>query len=207
MITRDAEVYFLDGCGRCKLGGTPECKIHKWENELKLFRQLVLDTGLTEECKWGMPCYTLNGKVILLISAFKDYCCLNFFKGSLIQDTFGILSRAGENSEAARMYKTTDSASIVTHADQIRSYILEAIEIEKSGQKPAVKPVSAMVIPEEFQRALDQNLALAQAFNALTPGRQKAYIFHFSGAKQSATRESRVQKCIPAILAGKGFNE
>lgn len=207
MMTRDVETYFLDGCGRCKLGGTPECKVHTWEEPLKIFREIVLDCGLTEECKWGMPCYSVNGKNVLIISAFKDYCSLNFFKGSLIQDELGLLSKAGENSEASRMLKTTTTQHLLDHVDAIKAIIFQAIDIEKAGLKTTPKPIDSYPVPEEFVEILQQNNSLKLAYEALTPGRQKSYLMHFNSAKQSQTRVNRIEKCIPGILAGKGFNE
>lgn len=207
MMTRDVETYFLDGCGRCKLGGTPECKVHTWEEPLRIFREIVLDCGLTEECKWGMPCYSVNGKNVLIISAFKDYCSLNFFKGSLIQDELGLLTKAGENSEVSRMLKTTSTQYLLDHVDVIKAIIFQAIEIEKAGLKTTPKPIDSYPVPDEFVEILQQNNPLRLAYEALTPGRQKSYLMHFNSAKQSQTRINRIEKCIPGILAGKGFNE
>ncbi len=207
MMTRDVETYFLDGCGRCKLGGTPECKVHTWADPLKVFREIVLDCGLMEECKWGMPCYTVNGKNVLLISAFKEYCSLNFFKGSLISDPFQLLSKAGENSEASRMLKTTSTVHILENIDAIKDIVFQAVEIEKAGLKTVVKPVDSYPVPEEFQAFLSTNDQLKLAFEALTPGRQKSYLMHFNSAKQTQTRINRIEKCIPTIFSGKGFNE
>lgn len=207
MMTRDVETYFLEGCGRCKLGGTPECKVHTWEEPLKIFRQIVLECGLTEECKWGMPCYTVNGKNVLLISAFKEYCSLNFFKGSLLSDDLGLLSKAGENSEASRMLKTTTADHLLSNIDAIKSIIFEAVEVEKAGLKTISKPVEQYPMPEEFEAFLNQDEKLKLAYQNLTPGRQKSYLMHFNSAKQPQTRISRIEKCIPGILAGKGWNE
>lgn len=207
MMTRDANVYFVDGCGRCKLGGTPQCKVHTWASELALLRQLMLECGLEEDCKWGMPCYTVNGKNVLIISAFKDYCCLNFFKGSLIRDEANILSKAGENSEVARMFKCTTVKEIQKNYDTLKAYVYESVEIEKSGVKTMSKPVTEYEIPTELTDVFAQKPDVQQAFENLTPGRKKAYLIHFNGAKQSQTRINRIEKCIPGIMAGKGWNE
>lgn len=207
MMTRDVETYFLDGCGRCKLGGTPDCKVHTWADPLRIFREIVLDCGLTEECKWGMPCYTVNGKNVLLIAAFKEYCSLNFFKGSLISDPYNLLSKAGENSEASRMLKTITTSHILENIDAIKDIVFQAIEIEKAGLKTVTKSIDSYPVPEEFELLLTNNSQLKNAYDALTPGRQKSYLMHFNSAKQSQTRIGRIEKCIPSILAGKGHNE
>ena len=207
MMTRDVETYFSDGCGRCKLGGTPACKVHTWGEPLKIFREIVPNCGLTEECKWGMPCYSVNGKNVLIISAFKEYCSLNFFKGSLISDELGLLSKAGENSEASRMLKTTTAKHLLDHVDAIKSIIFQAVEIEKAGLKTTPKPIDSYPVPTEFTEFLKQDNQLKMAYDTLTPGRQKSYLMHFNSAKQTQTRINRIEKCVPGILAGKGFNE
>ena len=177
-------------------------KAEKWEKEVAQLRTIVLDCGLTEELKWGCPCYTLQGTNIVLIHTFKEYCALLFFKGALLNDAGGILVQQTENVQAARQIRFTGVKDIV--ASTLKAYIYEAVEVEKAGLKVDFKPNEA---PEEFQAKLDANTALNKAFNALTPGRQRAYNLHFAAPKQSKTRESRIEKCIPQILKGKGLNE
>jgi len=202
-----ADIFFTDGCGRCSLGGTPACKVHLWEKELEMMREILLGCNLQEERKWGVPCYTYQNKNIALLGAFKEYCAISFFKGSLLEDAAGVLSKPGENSQAARLFRFTGLQKIEEMQALITSYVFEAIEIEKAGIKVAFKKIEEHAIPEEFQRQLDTMPALKAAFHALTPGRQRAYLLHFSGAKQAATRASRIEKCIPRILEGRGFNE
>jgi uncharacterized protein YdeI (YjbR/CyaY-like superfamily) len=180
-------------------------KVEKWQNEMRKLRTIVLDCGLTEELKWYQPCYTLQNGIILLISAFKEYCALAFFKGSLLKDPKGILVRPGENSQAMRQIRFTDVQEIVEMEPVLKSYIQEAMEIEKAGLKVQKNPKIA--VPEEFQKKLDKIPTLKTAFDALTPGRQRVYIMHFSQPKQSKTRESRIEKCVPQILDGKGLDD
>lgn len=206
-MVKSADLFFTEGCGRCSLHATPQCKVNTWKKELLSLRRIVLSCGLNEESKWGMPVYTFNGKNVVMIAAFKDNCVVSFFKGSLLADTDKILVKPGENSEVTRLIRFTDARKITAIETSLRSYIFEAVEIEKAGIKPAVKKVSDYKIPEEFAAHLKKNKSLKTAFESLTPGRQKAYLLHFSGAKQSATRESRILKCIPDILKGKGWNE
>ncbi|MBK9576828.1 MAG: YdeI/OmpD-associated family protein [Fibrobacterota bacterium] len=199
--------YLEIGCGRCALGGTPDCKVHTWTEPLKELRRIALSCGLTEELKWGMPCYTSQGKNIAMVVAFKEYCALSFFKGSLLKDPTSLLQSPGENSQSIRLARFTAVAEIKKRKAVLESYIREAIDLEKSGAKVAIKAVTDFVVPEEFQEALDSQSALKAAFDALTPGRRKAYLLHFSGAKQSATRRSRIEKCLPRILEGKGLDD
>ena len=200
------EHYLLEGCGRCKLGGTPDCKVHTWEKELKKLTELVRESELNEEIKWGMPCYNYQNKNILIVAAFKEYCSINFFKGSLISDPNQILVSPGENSQAGKLLKFTSLQEILAIETEIKAYIFEAIEIEKAGLKVEFKKISEFEIPVELQEKLNQNEALKTAFEALTPGKQRGYLLHFSQPKQSKTREARIEKCIPKILAGIGFH-
>jgi uncharacterized protein YdeI (YjbR/CyaY-like superfamily) len=202
-----ADAYFTDGCGRCPLGGTPSCKIHLWTEELSLLRSLVLDCGLQEERKWGVACYTYQGSNVALIGAFKEYCSLSFFKGALLHDEYGILRKPGENTQAARLVKFTNVDEINQLVLQLKAYIFEAIEIEKAGLKVEFKKSHEYAIPEELEKKMKEIPKLRTAFQALSPGRQRAYLLHFSSARQSKTRELRIEKCIPAILAGKGLND
>lgn len=199
--------YLADGCGRCKLGGTPECKVHKWPEELERLRKLALDCGLTEELKWGQPCYTYQNKNILIVSAFKQYAALSFFKGSLLKDTGNILTAPGENSQAGRQIRFTGVQEIVEKESVLKAYIYEAIEVEKAGLKVKFKKTSEYQMPEELTKMLEDNPAFKAAFEALTPGRQRGYILHFSQPKQSKTRVSRIEKCMPKIFEGKGWND
>ena len=182
-------------------------KAKHWQEEFEKLRMIVLDCGLTEELKWGCPCYTFQTRNIVLIHGFKEYCALLFFKGALLDDPNGILIQQTKNVQAARQIRFTSVREIVKMGPTLRAYIYEAIEAEKAGLKVTLKKTSDFSIPEEFQKRLDKNSALKTAFNALTPGRQRAYIFYFSAPKQSKTRESRVEKCIKQILNGKGLND
>ena len=168
---------------------------------------IVLDCGLTEELKWGQPCYTFEKKNIVLIHGFKQYCALLFFKGAFLKDTDGILIQQTENVQAARQIRFTNVREIVDMETILKAYICEAIEVEKAGLKVDFKEKTELIFPEEFQKKLDEIPALKTAFDALTPGRQRAYILYFSAPKQSKTRESRVQKSMQQILDGKGLND
>ncbi|MEN2280874.1 DUF1801 domain-containing protein [Algoriphagus sp. SE2] len=206
-MNTSAENYFINGCGRCPLGGTPQCKVHSWANELAQFRKIILQTGLQEESKWGVPCYTLNGANVLILSAFKKYCSISFLKGSLLQDRKKILTKPGENSQAARLIKITDVKEILKLEEDIRAYILEAIEVEKAGLKVEFKDNTNLEFVEELQQKLEDDPSFKAAFEALTPGRQRGYNIYFSQAKQSSTRISRIEKSMGKIFEGKGWND
>ena len=182
-------------------------KAKKWREEFETLRMICLDCGLTEELKWGKPCYTFQESNIVLIHGFKDYCALLFFKGALLKDLKGILVQQTENVQAARQIRFINVRQIVEMKPILESYIKESIEIEKAGLEVSYKKTSEFVIPEEFQNRLDESPALKKAFGALTPGRQRGYLLYFSGAKQPTTREARVEKCVDQILNGKGLNE
>jgi len=182
-------------------------KATEWQEEFERLRRIILDCGLTEEWKWGKPCYTFKKSNIVLIHGFKEYCALLFFKGALLNDTKGILVTQTENVQAARQIRFTNAREIVEMEPSLKAYIFEAIEVEKAGLKVDFKKTTEFIIPEEFQTKLDEIPALKTAFNALTPGRQRAYILYFSQPKQSKTRESRVEKCMQQILNGKGLND
>ena len=177
----------------------------KWQAELEQLREILLDCGLTEELKWEQPCYTFEKNNIAIIGELKDCCILSFFKGALLNDAKGILTKPGENTQAGRVIRFTDIQKIVELQSVLEAYIYEAVEIEKAGLKVDFKSISEHTIPEEFQNKLNENLNLKTAFEALTPGRQRAYLLHFSQPKQSKTRESRIEKCAPQILDGKGL--
>lgn len=206
-INPKIDTYLAVGCGRCPFGNTPECKVHNWTQELQKLREIVLDCGLTEELKWSVPCYTFEGNNVAIVSAFKEFCSISFFKGSLLKDADGILVRQGENSQAARIVKFTDVGQISETEEILRSYIQEAIEIEKSGLKVEYKDISEYEIPAELQNKFNENSAFKDAFYSLTSGRQKGYILHFSQPKQSKTREARIEKYLPQIFKGKGFHD
>lgn len=179
----------------------------KWQEELAKLRTIVLDCHLTEELKWGVPCYMFQDRNIVLIHTFKDYCALLFFKGALLKDDKGILIQQTGNVQAGRQIRFTNVREIVEMEPILKAYINEAIEAEKAGLKVPFKKTAEFIIPEEFQKKLDEIPALKTAFDALTPGRQRAYILYFSAPKQSKTRALRVEKCIQQILNGKGLNE
>lgn len=201
------DAYLLDGCGRCELYGTLQCKVHKWPEELNQLRRIVLGCGLEEELKWSQPCYTLNGNNVLLLTAFKEYAALAFFKGALLKDIHLMLVSPGENSQAVRQLRFTDVAEILKKEDIIKSYILQAIEVEKAGLKVEFKKESELHYPDELVQKMDEDPVYKAAFEALTPGRRRSYVLHFSAAKQSATRVSRIEKCASKIFEGKGWNE
>jgi len=182
-------------------------KTEKWQDESREMRRILLDSQLTEELKWGKPCYTLEKRNVAIIQGFKEYCAMMFFKGALLEDKEGLLIRPGKHTQAGRQIRFTNVREIVGMEAILKTYIQEAIEVERSGRKVKLKETSDFEIPDEFQAKLDEMPALKDAFRALTPGRQRAYIFYFSSAKQSKTRQSRVEKCIPKILAGKGLND
>ena len=179
----------------------------KWPEEFKKLREIILDCHLTEELKWGQPCYTLEGKNIVLMHGFKEYCALLFMKGSLLKDPKGILIQQTENVQAARQIRFTGVQEIVKLEKTLKAYIQEAIEVEKSGLKVELKKTADYAMPIEFKDELDRQPALKAAFEALTPGRQRGYLYFFSQPKQAATRESRIEKCIPKILEGLGLDD
>lgn len=182
-------------------------KASKWQKEYEVLRTIVLDCGLTEELKWGCPCYTFEDKNIVLIHGFKEYCALLFFKGALLKDPEHILIQQTKNVQSARQARFTSAREIVKVQKKLKAYIFEAIEVEKAGLKVKLKKTSEYEIPEEFKNKLDKDADLKTAFNALTPGRQRAYLFYFSQPKQTKTRESRIEKSVQQILDGKGLND
>jgi len=182
-------------------------KAKQWQEELGKLRAVVLGCQLSEELKWGVPCYTFQKRNVVLIHAFKEYCALLFFKGALLKDPNSILIQQTKNTQATRQIRFTSTREIVKMKTVLKAYIQEAIEIEKAGLKVSYKKTSEFAIPEEFQNKLDEVPALKTAFNALTPGRQRAYVLYFSAPKQSKTRESRVEKSMQKILIGKGLND
>ena len=182
-------------------------KNERWQKEIKKMRTIALDCDLVEELKWGCPCYTFEKNNIVLIHVFKEYCAFLFFKGALLKDPKGILIQQTENVQSARQIRFTNIQEIVKLEKTIKAYIYEAAKVEAAGLKVDFKKTSDFKVPEEFQKKLDKNKKLKTAFEALTPGRQRAYLFYFSSAKQSKTREERVEKYMPQILKGKGLED
>jgi uncharacterized protein YdeI (YjbR/CyaY-like superfamily) len=182
-------------------------KDKQWQKEFQLLRTIALDCGLTEELKWGCPCYTFEKSNIVLIHGFKEYCAFLFFKGVLLNDANGILIQQTENVQGARQIRFTNAREISKMEKILTAYIYEAIEVEKAGLKVPLKKTKEFIIPEEFQKKLDKSAALKKAFEALTPGRQRGYILYFSAPKQSKTRESRVESYLKQILSGKGLDD
>ena len=182
-------------------------KEERWSGEYAALRRFCLASGLNEELKWGQACYDLNGGNVVLIHGFKEYCALLFMKGALLKDPKGILIQQTKNVQAGRQLRFTSLADVNKHKAAIRSYISEAIAVEKSGAKVPMKDAAQFAMPGEFLKRLDDDPKLAEAFHALTPGRQKGYLLHFAGAKQSVTRAARVEKHAPRILRGLGLND
>jgi uncharacterized protein YdeI (YjbR/CyaY-like superfamily) len=199
--------YFIEGCGRCSFWNTPQCKVNNWQEEMQWLRSILLESGLTEELKWDVPCYTFLNKNVVILCAFKNYCALSFFKGALLPDKQVILSKPGENTQLVRIAKFTNVQEIVTLESTLKDYIKEAIELEKNGTKIEVKEKPILIYPEELQNKFEEDLIFKKAFESLTPGRQRAYNLHFSAPKQSSTRTSRIEKYTQQILMGKGLTD
>jgi uncharacterized protein YdeI (YjbR/CyaY-like superfamily) len=197
--------YLVDGCMRCKYGATPQCKVNRWREELETLRQIVLETGLQEEIKWGVPVYTHNGKNIVTVAALLDYAAIGFYKGVLLTDTHHILLKQG-NLQSDRIVKFTDTHKIQELSNVLTSYIFEAIDIEVSGKKVEFKK-NPEPLPDELLRALEDDPAFKKAFFALTLGRQRGYIIYFSQPKQTQTRIGRIEKYKQQILNGIGLND
>jgi uncharacterized protein YdeI (YjbR/CyaY-like superfamily) len=179
----------------------------RWQDEFVQLREILLDTPLTEDLKWGVPCYTVQGKNVVLMHGFNEYCALLFIKGVLLKDNAGVLITQTENVQSARQIRFTHVDQIIEMEPILKAYILEAIEVEKAGLKVDFKKTEEFTIPEEFQAVLQENPDLKSAYDALTPGRQRAWLFYFAAPKQSKTRITRIEKSIPLILAGKGLND
>jgi len=199
--------YLKHGCGRCPLGDTPECKVHAWQPELKVLRELMLQGGLVEEIKWSVPCYTHRGKNIAVVAALKDHCSLSFFKGAGLDDPSGVLERPGENSQAARVLRLTSTKQIRGLGPIIEGFIRQAVALEESGYKPPTTSPAQMDWPSELVRVLEGDSRLREAFEALTPGRQRGYLLYIAGAKQSKTRMDRIEKNRKRILNGLGLHD
>ncbi len=179
----------------------------QWPKELKALRAIALDCQLDEELKWGKPCYTFQDSNVVILQAFKPFCAIMFFKGALLKDPHGVLEKPGENTQSARRIPFTSVQDVVELAPVLKAYIAESIEVEKAGLNVELKTPDEFAIPDEFQDRLAEAPALRTAFDALTPGRQRAYLLYFADAKQSKTRKARVEKCVPKILAGKGRSD
>lgn len=205
-MTKNPADYFINGCMRCKLGATPNCKIHTWIEPLLELRSLANRSGLIETAKWGVPCYTLNGKNVLMIGAFKAYCFISFFKGILLEGESNLLLKHGEHSEISRFLKFTSAKQVLAQKNTIENFIEQAIEIERNDVKPIIH-AKEEALPEELIQEFQKNLFFKEAFLALTKGRQRGYIIYFSQPKQSTTRTARIIKCIPQILKGEGLHD
>lgn len=198
------DAYLAEGCGRCNLHATPACKVHRWQPELAELRRIALASGLTEERKWGVPCYTLGKANIFQITALKEYCAIGFFQGSLLKDPEGLLQAPGPNSQAARMLRFTAVDQILAQEDHIAAFIRQAVALAESGARVAFRSADELVLPEELHEWLEQDSALKAAFDALTPGRRRGWALLFGQPKKPETRLARIRKHIPDILAGKG---
>lgn len=196
--------FLLEGCMRCPKGATPACKVHQWTDILEFLRQLLLDTELQEERKWGMPTYTLEGKNVVILGVFKESCVLSFLKGGLMEDPYQLLERPGPNSQEGRFIRFTQLSQAQEIEGKIKEYLLQAIAVERSGKKSSAKPAIPL-LPEELLQKFEEHPGLETAFLALSPGRQRGYVIHISEAKQSATRLNRIEKYLPKIFAGKGL--
>ena len=201
------DTILAEGCGRCELVGTPQCRIIIRSKEMQALREIALESGLEEEVKWGFPAYTFKKKNIFILGSFKDYSCIMFFKGALLSDPDNILVQPTENSNSGRQLRFTNTKEVLKLKRNILNYIFEAIEIEKSGVKIEAKKTTDYAMPEELEFKFKELPELKVAFEKLTPGRQRGYLLHFSQAKQSATRLSRIEKNMEAIFNGKGLNE
>lgn len=200
------DAFLRDGCGRCDKFKTPACKVRTWERELVTLRALVRRTGMTEEVKWGFPCYSLDRKNVVMIVAFKDNCALSFLKGAALVDDDGVLEAAGPNSRHGRFLRFRSMAEIEKHEGAAARLLAQAVAFTRAGKKLEMPPPSEP-IPAELENRLAKDRRLKAAFEALTPGRQRSHILHIGGAKQESTRERRVDKCAELIALGKGFNE
>jgi uncharacterized protein YdeI (YjbR/CyaY-like superfamily) len=224
--TRDASVFFEQGCGRCPKGGTPACKVHRWDRELALLRSWILETGLVEECKWGVPCYTQNGRNLVMLSALKDACVLSFLEGASLKDATGLLEKPGPNSVRDRVirwrsWEALQGAEVVVK-ELLQQHIngspsaqgVQSRQTKGSPKKESHSPEKGSGstegtpdYPAELQTYMQVHPDFAQAFEALTPGRRRGYLLHFSGAAQSTTRLRRIETSRPKVMAGKGMQE
>lgn len=206
MNTASVDSYLRDGCGRCEHYRTPACKVLQWTKPLEALRELILATGLDEELKWGSPCYSLDGKNVVMLAAFKAHCALSFFKGAALNDDEGLLERPGPNSKHVRMVKFVSLRDVAERRAAVKRLVEQAIALERAGVKVSSQPARD-ALPAELERRLAADARLKRAFEALSPGRQRSHALYVAGAKQAETRERRVERCAADILAGRGFNE
>lgn len=206
-MNQQVDHYLAQGCGRCKLYETPACKVHNWLKELVLLRSILLQCGLNEEVKWSHPCYTFNGKNLIMLYAFKEYCAITFFNGALLQDNSKMLVQQTENVQSGRQMRFNSSQTIIENEATIKAYIFEAIEVEKAGIKIEPKKTEDYLVPEELTIEFEKSSEFKKAFNSLTPGRQRGYLLHFTQPKQSTTRTNRIEKYRQAIMLGKGMHD
>lgn len=204
---KNVQEYLASGCGRCELGNTPQCKVVPWTNELDLLVGILRNTDLREQLKWSAPCYTYQGKNILMLSALKEKVVISFFRGAELDDDANLLIQPGDHTRFAKYLQFTNAQTIIDRKADILRYIQAAIELEQSSQGPTKRANAALPYPEELETSFRNDQELKDAFNSLTPGRQRGYLIHFSSAKQSKTKMNRIQKCRAKILAGKGWNE
>jgi uncharacterized protein YdeI (YjbR/CyaY-like superfamily) len=206
MNRESVDAYLRDGCGRCDKYRTPACKVHLWTPALRALRAMLLEAGLTEEMKWGQPCYSLEGANVVLIASLRDQCALSFFQGAALTDADGLLVSPGPNSRFARYLPFRSLAEVESRRAAIAGFLAEAMQRARTGQKVDAPP-AAEPVPEELARVLAASPERARAFEALTPGRRRSHVLHVSGAKQSATRAKRAEACALKVLEGKGWNE
>jgi len=207
-VNRNADDFFSTGCGRCVLGGTPDCKVHRWSALLQELRTMALQAGLTEECKWGVPCFTFTNRNVVMLFVFKESCGLSFFRGEELQDPANRLETAGPNTRSGRLFRVTEPLQIVQHENDIRQWLAQAVALEEQGRP--VRPVRADAdLPEVpgWHEYLQSRPELAAAFEALTPGRKRGYLLHFASAKHELTRIKRIEKWTSQILALKGLHD
>lgn len=207
MMPLTVDAYLEDGCMRCKYGGTPACKVHKWPMELRMLRELMLECGFTETIKWGVPCYMAHGKNVAIVAAFKEYCSISFFQGALLSDPDGLLEKPGEQTQASRLIRFKSKQEFKRKFPYLRPYLFEAMEIEKAGLKVKTTAPNLPDAPAEWVQWCASEPELKAAFDRLTPGKKRGYLMYFAEAKQSQTRISRIEKSIPMILRGEGMGE
>ncbi len=205
MNNTSVDSYLKDGCGRCEHYQRPSCKVHLWTESLIALREILQESELVEEMKWGSPCYTLDGKNVIMLASTREYCAISFLKGAALHDAEDLLVPPGPNSRFARVFKFESADTVNTFRHQIADFVQQAIALQKAGVK--VTPDAIESLPDELEQRLNSDPELNEAFYALTPGRQRSYIIFVSGAKQPETRQRRVEKCVPQIFSGKGYNE